>query len=160
VGGDANADGFWAGGSDPANDVVYVPKDAADITLRDPKQYAKLDRLIRDDPCLRSQRGRLLERNSCHDPWVHQTQARVAKRFSLRSGQEFELTADLLNLLNFLDSDWGLVRHTQGVSLLSLEGYDAENGRGVYDVDLGATGLQVDVEASRWRMQLGATLTF
>jgi len=159
VAGDANADGFWPS-SDPANDAVYVPRDAADITLRNPKQYARLDQLIRAVPCLRTQRGHLLKRNSCQDPWLHQTQARVAKRFRLSSAQELELTVDLLNVLNFLDSDWGLVRHTLGTTLLSLEGYDTEHGRGVYDVDLGATGREVDVGASRWRMQLGATLTF
>jgi hypothetical protein len=165
VQGDPNADGFWSPDG-PSNDVVYVPTDAADITLLDPAEYAQLDRIIEDEPCLRNQRGRLLERNSCHDPWLHQTQARVAKRFRLTGTRELELTVDLLNVLNFLDSDWGLVRRTQGgifynsVSLLTLVGYDEANGRGVYTVEPEATGRQVDVEASRWRMQFGATLTF
>jgi hypothetical protein len=166
VDGDANADGFWPAG-DPSNDVVYVPRDAADITLRDPAEFAQLDRLIEDEPCLRNQRGSLLDRNSCHDPWVHETQARLAKRFRLADSRALDLTADLFNVLNFLDSDWGVVRRTQGatasynsVSLLELVGYDASNGRGMYALVPGATNRHIDVEASRWRLQLGATLSF
>ena len=40
------------------NDIVYVPTDAADITLADPAQYPDLDRFIQSETCLRNQRGR------------------------------------------------------------------------------------------------------
>ena len=129
VEGDVNADGFF--GDAPANDVVYLPRDASDITLADPARYASLDRFIRSEPCLQAQRGRLLRRNSCRDPWVHETQARLSKRFALTDRRALELTADLFNVLNFLDADWGLVRQTlphlggHGVGLLRLVGYDA-----------------------------------
>jgi hypothetical protein len=165
VQGDPNADGFWPPDG-PSNDVVYVPKDAADITLRNPAEYSRLDGIIREEPCLRSQRGRLLQRNSCRDPWIHVTQARLAKRFRLSGTRELELTADLFNVLNFLDGDWGLVRRTTGgvfynsVSLLTLVGYDESNGRGVYKLEPSATGREIDLDGSRWRMQLGGTLTF
>ena len=51
VQGDANADGFWAL-EDPSNDVVFVPRHHADITLVDPAKFAALDRLIREESCL------------------------------------------------------------------------------------------------------------
>jgi hypothetical protein len=143
---------------------VYVPRDAGDITLADPAEFAALDRLIRDEPCLRSQRGRLLERNSCHDPWVHETEARLSKRFHLADRRVLELTADLFNVLNFVDGDWGLVRQTvaefgSNVRLMELVGYDTANGRGVYAL-LPVYRHQIDTEASRWRLQLGGTLSF
>jgi hypothetical protein len=160
--GDPNADGF----SSPdaiSNDVVYLPKDAGDITLADSAAFPALDRLIRSQPCLRRQRGRLMERNSCRDPWVHQTSARVAKRFRLADRRSFEVTADLVNLLSFLDGDWGRVRQTAkqsgNVELMNLVGYDAPNARGVYEL-LPVAVRDVDVEASRWRLQLGATVSF
>ena len=164
VSGDANADGFW-GPSEESDDVVYLPKDAGDITLADMSTFAAIDGLIRDVPCLRAQRGRLLERNSCRDPWVHQTQARLAKRFRLADQRVLEVTADLFNVLHFLDGDWGLVRRTQPladgnvVPLLELTGYDGPNGRGIYE-PASVDRRQTDVEASRWRLQLGGTLSF
>jgi hypothetical protein len=158
--GDPNADGFQP--FDVSNDVVYVPRDASDITLAEPADYAELDRLIQDEPCLRTQRGRLLERNSCRNPWVHETQARLSKRFRLAGRRALEVTADLFNVMNFLDSDWGLVRETVGgfaVPLLDFVGYDTLNRRGVYGL-WPVYRRQIDVNASRWRLQLGSRLSF
>jgi hypothetical protein len=161
--GDANADGFFGG--DPVNDVVYLPKDASDITLADTTQFGSLDSLIDNQACLRGQRGQLMKRNSCRDPWVHETQARLSKRFGLAGGRVLEVTADLFNALNLLDGSWGLVRETQphlgghGVGLLRLVGYDEDHDRGLYELAR-VYYRQTDPDASRWRVQLGATLSF
>ena len=91
--------------------------------------------------------------------------ARLSKRFRLADRRALELTADLFNVLNFLDSDWGLVRRTQGGTSGTRfrcwiwSATTLANGRGVYEL-VPVYRRQVDVEASRWRMQLGATLTF
>jgi hypothetical protein len=163
VRGDPNADGFPPD-FDVSNDVVYLPRDATDITLFDPADYAALDSLIRRESCLRNQRGRLLARNSCRDPWVHETAAQLSKVFPLGGRRALEVTADLFNLWSFLDRDWGEVRATamdigNTVPMMELLGWDADQGRGVYrPIPVSRRGI--DVEASRWRMQLGATLTF
>jgi hypothetical protein len=160
--GDPNADGFRPF-SDLSDDVMYVPRDAGDITLADPADYAVLDRLIQAEPCLRNQRGRLLQRNSCRDSWIHETSARFSKRFQLADRRAIEVTADLFNVLSFLHRDWGTVRQTPSdagnVASMELLGYDAPNGRGVYGL-VPVFRREVDVEASRWRLQLGATLSF
>jgi hypothetical protein len=160
--GDANADGARPF-ADLSNDIVYLPKDAADITLADPADYAALDRIIRSQPCLRNQRGRVMQRNSCRDPWVHETAASLAKRFRLAGRRTFEVSADLFNVLSFVDSDWGRVHQTftdgGNVGLLELVGYDAPNGRGVYGL-VPVFPREVDVEASRWRLELGVTMGF
>jgi hypothetical protein len=96
---------------------------------------------------------------------VHETQARLSKRFGLADRRALEVTADLFNVLNFLDADWGLVRQTQphlgghGVGLLRLVGYDDAHDRGVYEL-APVYHRQIDLDASRWRIQLGATLSF
>ena len=109
--GDANGDGIdnlFDHTHD--NDPVYVPKDAGDITLANPADYPALERIIRREPCLRRQRGRLLERNSCRQPWVTSLDARLTKVLPTAHGQSLELSADVFNLLNLLDRDWGLAR--------------------------------------------------
>src|SRR5439155_16445805 len=161
--GDPNADGLQPDFG-TSNDVVYVPKDAGDITLADPTQFDTLDKFIQKEPCLQSQRGRLMERNSCRDPWVHETTAQLSKRFGLPDRRTLEVTADLFNVLNFVNSDWGVVRQTFGdignaVPLLQLVGYDTPNARGVYET-VPVDRRQIDVEASRRRLQLAATLFF
>jgi hypothetical protein len=161
--GDPNADGFRPGEA-TGNDVVYVPRDAGDITLANPGDFAALDSLIREEPCLQSQRGRLLQRDSCRDPWINETTAQLSKRFRLADRRTLELTADLFNVLNFVNRDWGLVRQTPGdvgnaVPLLQLVGYDTPNSRGRYG-PVPVFRREIDPEASRWRMQLAATVFF
>ena len=111
--GDPNADGFLPDAG-VSNDVVYVPRDADDITLADPAGFAPLDSVIRSERCLGRQRGRLIERDSCRDPWQNETTARLSKLVRLADRRTVELSVDLFNLLNFVDGDWGLVRQTIG----------------------------------------------
>ena len=68
-------------------------------------------------------------------------------------------------MLNFVNGDWGVVRQTFGdignaVPLLQLVGYDTPHSRGVYELVEGVTRRDIDVEASRWRLQLAATVFF
>jgi hypothetical protein len=160
--GDPNADGFRPL-SDLSDDPVYVPRDVHDISLADTADFTPLDRFIRSEPCLRNQRGRLLRRNSCRDPWVHDTEARLSKGFRLADRRSLEVTADLFNVLRFLDNDWGVVRETPSdagsVALTEIVGYDATHGRGLYAL-VPFSRREVDVEASRWHVQLGATVSF
>jgi hypothetical protein len=153
VSGDANADGF------DSNDAVYVPMDSSDITLTNPSEWAALDGQIQADPCLRSQRGRVVARNSCRDPMSHETTARFSKRFRLADRRALEVTADLFNVLSFLGSDWGVPPFPNKFGGLPLVGYDSANGRGVYEVQP-VYQFPRDPGGWRWHMQLGATLTF
>ena len=157
--GDANADGLTAFGGPTFNDPIYVPRDAADITLEDPGQWEALDSYIESRPCLREQRGQLQRRNSCRDPWVSVMNARFSKVIPTASGQSIELIADLFNVLNFIDGDWGVRRFIEDTRILRLVGYDATNGRGIYAFDTQDPNIR-DHEATRWRMQLGARYTF
>jgi hypothetical protein len=157
--GDANADGVTVFSELELNDPVYVPRDAADITLADPAQWDTLDTYIRSRSCLQSQRGKLMRRNSCRDPWVTLMNARLSKVFPTVGGQSIELIADFFNVPNLLDGDWGVRRSTAGTAILGLVGYDATNGRGIYEFSRRDPNRR-DAEASRWRMQMGARYTF
>ena len=139
VEGDANADGY-------GNDAVYVPVNSApggDIQLViDDDQgvqvpapasiYAELDRFIEQQGCLRAQRGHVMRRNSCRNPWTNSADARFSRVFPTTKGQSLELTLDVFNLPHLLNGGWGLNRGLDDSPLLGLVGYDAAAGRGVY----------------------------
>jgi hypothetical protein len=163
--GDPNADGFPLDGSSTSNDAIYVPKDRHDITLEDSTRWTMLDQLIRSEPCLRNQRGRVMTRNSCRDPWINETSAQLSKRFRLADRRAVAITANVFNLLNLLHSEWGLMRVSgfdpagNVFPLLEMRGYDIARGRGIYDVD-DVSLRQIDPDASRWRLQLSATFFY
>jgi hypothetical protein len=122
--GDLNADGS------NANDPVYVPLDtfeeseiifsgrsdapgadnsAAAQAQRIAAQRAALDRFIHRSTCLRRQKGLIVQRNSCREPVSHTTIA--GARHTFRVGRhELEAGLDLFNLLNLINSRWGLYR--------------------------------------------------
>jgi hypothetical protein len=158
--GDPNADGI--GNSTMLNDIVYVPRDSLDIALATPADWATLDGYIQNESCLRRQRGRILERNSCRNPWFGALSARVTKGFSTFGGQSLEVSADVYNIFNLLDRDWGHYRVTaleQSAPLLSLAGYDSAAGRGIYRLQLPGF-QQVQDLASRWQLELSARYAF
>ena len=122
--GDLNADGS------NANDPIYVPSDefdpneirfsglsnapsadnsAAAQAVRVSEQQVAFERFIESTACLRRQRGRILERNSCREPWSHTTILSVRQAIPI-AGHALEAGLDLFNPLNLLSRNWGLYR--------------------------------------------------
>jgi len=160
VSNDANADGL------SSNDLVYVPLYSSNITLSNPADWTKLDNYIKHEPCLNSQRGGIMERNSCRNPWQTYLDARFTKAIRTFTGQQVELSWDIFNVPRLfgvmLDNSWGEVRTTapnENLSLLTLAGYDAANQRGIYRLSL-PNFRAVSVDASRWKMQFGVRYSF
>ncbi|HEY2807094.1 MAG TPA: carboxypeptidase regulatory-like domain-containing protein [Gemmatimonadales bacterium] len=165
---DVNGDGY--SGQDP----VYVPLNANDIQMcpltgactagsQDPAAYAQLNAYIKAEPCLASQRGKIMQRTSCRNPWQSMVNGQLTKGISTFHGQSIELTAEVFNLLSMLGVG-GKISTTSSfeeTNLLSLSRYNAAAGRGVYTLATSLANLRrVDISASRWRMLLGARYNF
>ncbi len=106
--GDLNADGT------NANDPIYVPRsafDTSEIRLDASGdslllQQAALEAFIQGSPCLRSQRGRIVARNSCREPWSNTTVAALRQTIPL-GGRRVEAQVEIYNVLNLLRDRWG-----------------------------------------------------
>ena len=88
--------------------------------------------------------------------------ARLTNLLPVAGPQYLEITVDVFNLLNLINSSWGLSRDvTSGpsVPLLQLMGWDSANGRGVYQFVAPPRDV-VDEASSRWRLQLGLRYGF
>ena len=122
--GDLNADGS------NANDPIYVPRNALDSleikfsglsdsvgadnstaaqAKRQAAERTALQDFIERSPCLRRQRGRILARNSCREPWSNTTIASVRQAIPA-AGHSVEVQLEVENVLNLLDAGWGLRR--------------------------------------------------
>jgi hypothetical protein len=161
--GDANADGMPM--SLFAPDIVYVPLDSADIALDSAALWPKLNSFIEAEPCLRKQRGHILKRNSCRNPWFGTLNARLSRAFPTAAGQSLEITTDLYNVLNLLNRRWGLFRATAPTpawALYRLRTYDTIAQRGVYNLNLPELRDVQDFEGrwSRWLAELGIRYRF
>ncbi len=172
VDGDANGDGYEAPNiSRRNNDIIYVPRDASDFTGDGASDFDDFNALINAEPCLRNARGSIPKRNSCRNPWRTRLDANIrvsVGRFIGGRRHNLTLVADVFNLLNLLNSDWGVVKtvsFNETRNALQLRGYDAANDRGIYryrgpSIEDGKPQRSINDLASRWRAQIGLRYDF
>jgi outer membrane receptor protein involved in Fe transport len=153
-GADPNSDRF-----DRAN-LVYVPRDRSEVEMSD-ADWTAFNALIEANPALRSQRGQIFERNSARLPWQNVLDARLTQEIQTLRGQRVEITLDVLNVLNLLNSDWGQVEFVDESRfvLVNFDGYAPDGRARLSRPNTGEVGTPSDL-ASRWQMQLGLRYTF
>jgi hypothetical protein len=174
--GDLNADGS------NANDPVYVPLDTFDekeIVLsgksdargadnsdaaklqRIADQRAALDRFIERSECLRRQRGRILQRNSCREPMSQTTIAGARHTFRVAS-RELEAGLDLFNVLNLINSRWGKYRVSDPKLLEHVEQRQssAEITQSVFRFNPDRTQWITSPTESAYQLQVGLRYRF
>jgi len=153
--GDVNGDGF--GG----NDLIYIPRDQGDINLTDPTQWSALNAFIEQDPYLSENRGKIAKRNGLLNPWFNNIDLKINNEFLL-SERKVEVSFDIMNLANLLNSEWGVrkIANPLALSPLTLDSWNAA-GEPVFSFN-GVEKTFVDdfSEFSRWRMQIGVRISF
>lgn len=181
----------WTYNGDVANTgedgphLIYVPEEPDEIFLTSDNWNA-LDSFIDSESSLRERRGEIAERATAFHPWNHQFDLEVRQVIETFEGQRLEISATLLNALNFLNSDWGVRRlapyrgaDAASVQLLDFDRWvteadlnDTIAGREVTEADLGKPVVSFDEPDeredlfdvqdvdSRWQLQIGLRYTF
>jgi hypothetical protein len=112
---DLNGDGF------NTNDRFYVPRNALDPAeiqfrtqgTRTPLTQAQdLENFISASPCLSKQRGQIMTRNSCRNPFTHLVDVSVRQRLPSVRGENIALQWDIFNFGNLLNKNWGKLPFT------------------------------------------------
>lgn len=162
--GDVNGDGY--GG----NDLIYIPKDQSEIIFdgtpaQQQAQWDAFNAFIEQDPYLSNHRGEIAERFGAINPWWSNIDLRILQNFSFDLGkrrQNFQLSFDILNVANLLNSDWGVrkVASPAATTPLSLVGFDSQ-GEPIFDF-VGPAETFIDDPGlfSRWRIQMGLRYFF
>jgi hypothetical protein len=109
--GDLNADGS------NINDPIYVARDVFDpnevlFSGNPPEvrtQQEAFANFVERSSCLRRQRGRIVGRNSCREPWSNTTIASLRQAVPI-GGRDMETGFDVFNVLNLLNRRWGRYR--------------------------------------------------
>ena len=160
VNGDVNADGI------NGNDLVFVPASAAGISLMDPTQYDALASFIDGQECLKQAKGHFVQRGACRNPWSEFLNLRGTWQSPAVKGQRVEVAVDVFDVLNLLNSKWGLFNQAtgfeNGTAFLRAVGYDAAAGRPIYTFTPPPQVVNTvySPTSSRWRIQLGARYRF
>jgi hypothetical protein len=177
--GDLDADGS------STNDPVYVPRDAMDTAellisgasdsvgadnspaaqaTRERAQRTAAEAFIARTPCLRRQRGRILERNSCREPWSNTTNASLRQAIPI-GGRSAELRLDVFNVLNLVNASWGRRREAvTGPAVIGLFEHASQSVTGALSQPVfrfaGEGPTWATVGESQFQLQLAARYRF
>jgi hypothetical protein len=157
--GDLNADGT------SANDPIYVPRNTTDpseiaFVGGDARQAAALEQFIRDTPCLRRQRGAIVVRNSCRGPWVNTSNASIRQSLPAVGRRDVSLQLEVFNVLNLLNSSWGLFRVPNAVLLQHVGQTSGASPQPVFSFDAASAGTSTRNLESGYQLQLSLRYSF
>ncbi|MBI1939495.1 MAG: TonB-dependent receptor [Ignavibacteriales bacterium] len=168
--GDVNGDG--SGG----NDLIYIPRNQSEIvfepyiengtTVSAQAQWNAFNKFIEQDDYLSSNRGKIAERFGAVNPWYFNLDLRILQDYSFMIGQSthtFQLSIDILNFPNLINSDWGVrqTANSAATSPLQLVKFN-DAGAPVFKYQGTAKETYTDDVSlnSRWQMQVGLRYLF
>lgn len=93
-------------------------------------------------------------------PWRFETNISIAKTFNIIGSNRLELRADIFNVLNLLNREWGGFNEIYNTNIYSnVEGFDAEEGRWEYAVNTNAGQKRYRV-TNPYQVHLGLRYSF
>ena len=166
---------------DASDRLMYIPNSASELTFETitvggveydaDDQAAILDAYIDQDDYLSANRGSVAERNGAVRPWVHRFDFRILQDINLTSDSKnkLQLSIDILNVGNMLNSEWGIPQFEYQRNLLTLSEIN-ENDVPVYRLNTISGTDEFPQETFRlstsnilsnvWRMQVGVRYIF
>jgi hypothetical protein len=169
--GDINNDGAFSFG----NDLIYIPTDGQIdqmnfLDVPNPNdgtpvtaatQRAALKAYISQDDYLSENRGSYSERNAILSPWYSRWDMRILQDYNFSNGNQIEFSIDILNVGNFINSDWGVRQFPTNTQVIGAS-TDATTGDVSYTFDptLKETFTPDTGLLSRWQLQFGLRYSF
>ncbi|MBP6827374.1 MAG: TonB-dependent receptor [Saprospiraceae bacterium] len=161
--GDLNNDGSGL------NDLLYIPTDAEinqmNFTGDAEAQQRQRDGLrwyIAQDEYLRNNRGQYAEKYAALSPWYSRWDMRILQDYNLPNKNVIQLSIDILNVGNLLNSDWGVRQYATYTGLVQPLAVSVANSVPTYTFDTTPrTTFSNDFSlASRWQLQVGLRYSF
>ncbi|CCH54753.1 Protein oar [Fibrisoma limi BUZ 3] len=162
--GDINNDGAFD------NDLLFIPTDAQLNSMKfsgndaaQSAQRAGFRAYIEQDAYLSRHRGQVAEKFASFTPWFSTLDVRVLQEYSLPNKHTIQLSLDVLNFGNLLNSNWGVRQFASYTGLVQPLGVSVDS-QGVptysFDTSQKSTFFNDSQLNSRWRMQLGLRYSF
>ncbi len=168
--------------------LIYIPNSMSEInlvsytsggvTFTPEEQWSKLNSFIESDSYLSKNRGSYAEKNSNFMPFTSYLDLSIKQDFGFTINgrtHTLQLSADIFNLANLLNSEWGVRYVVPGSDFNNYQLYtfekliaDPNNGDKVTKPtftyrggsESGTKSLDISNGSSRWEMRLGARYFF
>ena len=156
--------GDWNGDGRTTNDLIYVPAQGDSRVVFINGTAADWEAYVANDKGLQASRGQIMEKGASRAPWTDALDVRAALGIPV-SKVKFEITFDMLNFLNLLNKDWGVVDNATFGDLNPIPVPTVNTaGQMVYNLAnitrVGYVKFDRDDLRSRWQGQLGFRVRF
>ena len=160
-GGDINNDGS------NINDLIYIPteEELLQMQFTGPGQADAFNTFIENNDYMKDNRGSYFERYGALAPWRSTVDLRLLQDYNFKVSENktntIQLSVDILNFGNLINSDWGIVQEPFNQQPIGVS-IDQSTNEPVYTfsedrVDSFAVNTSL---ISRWRMQVGLRYIF
>lgn len=159
-GGDINNDGS------SLNDLLYVPtaSEIGQMQFSGAGQGAAFEKFIQQDDYLSSRRGQYVERYGALAPWRGRWDVKILQDFNFNVSDNkqntIQLSIDILNFGNLINSDWGVVQEVRDRQPLGVSLGANNVPTYTFDPNLTESFNYASDLRSRWQMQLGLRYIF
>lgn len=163
--GDMNGDGV-------ENDLIYIPRTKDELKFTSPEDAEAFWKFVNKDPYLKKHKGEYAEAYAARSPWVHRFDFRWSRDFNVKIGKTkntLQLSLDILNIGNMLNSKWGVTKNMSGANggrVLMYTGKD-ENNTPIYSMYKGkdenypTEAYTHNLNYSEcWKLQIGLRYVF
>ncbi len=168
---------------DRASRLMYIPNDISEIIFQEveidgvtyspEEQWNILNNYIENNDYLSENRGEVAERNAATLQWLHRIDLRVAQDISLTrlpDNHKLQITLDIFNVGNMINSEWGIDSTPWQRALLTYMERDEATNEPVYTINSVPGGPDGEVPSQTfrdiininqtWRAQLGVRYMF
>ncbi len=156
-----------------ASEINFLPATIGDRTYTPAEQWNILDAYIKQSDYLSNNRGQVAERNGGILPWLHRFDLRIAQDIyvtRIPESHKLQITFDVLNFGNLLNSEWGVQETVWQRSPLTYAGRNADTNLPNYRITrvTGGPNNEVPTETFRsvvslnqtWSAQIGIRYSF
>lgn len=160
-GGDINGD------ASAINDLIYIPtaSEIGSMQFAGTADAAALENYIVQDDYLSGRRGQYAERYGALAPWRGKWDVKFMQDYRIKVSEDktntIQLSLDILNFGNLLNSDWGIIQQPNNVQPIGVT-FDDTTGAPIYSFNSNQTktfGFDSSL-ASRWQAQVGLRYIF
>ncbi|MGI9549708.1 MAG: TonB-dependent receptor, partial [Aurantibacter sp.] len=155
-GGDINNDGS------SINDLLYIPtsSELGQMTFSGAGQAEAFEAFIQQDDYLRDNRGSYAERYGALAPWRGRWDVKILQDIKFSEKNKIQLSLDVLNIGNLINSNWGVVEAPGFNQLLGVTVDDNNDPTYTFDPGRTSTFTAVSDARSRWQAQFGVRYIF
>ncbi|OUR93252.1 TonB-dependent receptor [Flavobacteriales bacterium 34_180_T64] len=153
------------------NDLIYIPTSSeigqmefTGSPTEQNEQRDALEKFVQQDDYLSDNRGSYAERYGALSPWRSRVDLKILQDYKFNVGggktNTIQLSVDILNIGNLINSDWGLIQQPNNVQPLAVSVDNTGTPTYTFNPNQKETFGYDSSLASRWQMQFGIRYIF